>query len=105
MTSKKRAKGYRTVASGRKILESQGYIVANLEKTGKFIKDKDLWGLWDVLGIKEKEHLFIQFKTNLQGSKWKQPYIEFGQIHGSSIVKYEIWDKFDNKGFKITKCE
>jgi len=109
MTSKSRAKGYRTVAKGRELLLAQGYIGANLEKTGKFVKDKDLFGLWDYLFIKEKEHLFIQFKTNLgvgvkKPQKWLRPYLAFGKAHGSETVRYEVWIHHDNKGFKVVKC-
>ena len=105
MVNKYRQKGYRTVASGRKILMSNGYIYANLEKTGKFLKEKDLFNLWDCLFIKKKIHLFIQFKTNKKGKKWKTPYIEFGKAHGSTHVKYQIWNKIDYKGFEITYCK
>jgi hypothetical protein len=100
-----RAKGYRTVSAGAKIFKSKGFIGANLEKSGKFVKDKDLFNLWDYLFIKGKKHVFVQFKTNLKGQKWMQPYIKFGKKHGSKIVKYEIWNKFDRKGFKVTRCE
>jgi len=104
MVSKNRQKGYRTVASGKKILYKKGYIGANLEKTGKFIKEKDLFSLWDYLFIKGKEHIFIQFKTNMKGQKWKHPYIDFGNLHNSKYVKYQIWNKFDYKKFDITEC-
>ena len=105
MASKARAKGYRTVASGRKILHAQGYISANLEKGGRWRKDRDLFNLWDYLFIKGKTHLFVQFKTNLRGQKWKEPFIAWGKKYGSKYVKYAIWNKFDRKGFQITACE
>ena len=100
-----RQKGYRTVASGRKIFESRGYIGANLEKTGRFIKEKDLFGLWDYLFIKGKTHVFVQFKTNMRGQKWKLPFIAFGKKHGSRYVKYAIWNKWDYKEFEIIECK
>ncbi len=104
MVSKARAKGYRTVSKGRKIFLSKGYIGSNLEKTGKFAKEKDLFNLWDYLFIKGKTHIFVQFKTNLRGQKWKNRYIAFGKAHGSRNVRYEIWNSFDRVGFDITKC-
>jgi len=103
--SKSRQKGYRTVAKIRKLFEDEGYIVANLEKTGKFIKEKDLFNLWDILCVRGKTHVFIQAKTNAKGHKWKQPYIEFGRKHGSRTVKYEIWNKLDRKYFLVTECK
>jgi len=110
MTSKARIKGYATVRKGRVILESKGYIVANLEKTGKFVKEKDLFGLWDCLAIRQKELLFIQYKTNLSPgkkkiSKWLNPFIEFGKLHGSELVRFEVWISFDRVGFKVIECE
>jgi Holliday junction resolvase len=105
MVSKARRKGYRTVATVKKVLRKKGYIVANLEKAGKFIKEKDLWGLWDLLAVKGKTHVFIQVKTNAKGQKWKEPHIEFGKKHGSKSVKYEIWNKKDYMGIEITKCK
>jgi len=110
MVSKARAKGYRTVSKGKKILESKGYICANLEKTGKFAKEKDLFNLWDFLAIKGKLHLFIQFKTNesfgiKKPRKWIHPYIDFGKTHCSKYVKYQIWNKTDYKGFEVFKCK
>lgn len=109
MVSRARAKGYRTVASGKKILHDLGYISANLEKSGKFAKEKDLFSLWDYLFIKEKEHLFIQFKTNevfgkKKLRKWTREHIKFGKEHGSDYVKYQIWNKKDNKPFEILDC-
>lgn len=109
VTSKTRAKGYRTVSLGKQILATQGYIAANLEKTGKFAKEKDLFGLWDFLFIRGKEHLFVQFKTNCKFGakkfqKWVLPYIEFGKEHSSELVRYEIWNKIDGKYFEVIDC-
>lgn len=110
MTSKARQKGYRSVATCRKILEKDGFIVANLEKTGKFAKEKDLFGLWDILAIRDKYHLFIQVKTNLspgkkKPTKWTLPYIAFGKEHESELVKYQIWIKMDNAGIIVVECK
>ena len=110
MTRKNKQKGYRTVSKGKKLLVSQGYIYTNLEKSGRFVKEKDLFGLWDALFIRGKVHLFVQFKTNAsfgvrKPRKWLIPYIEFGRVHGSSLVRYEVWNWIDNKGFEIYKCQ
>lgn len=104
MANKSKQKGYRTVASGKKIFFSKGYIGANLEKNTKFAKERDLFGLWDYLFIKGKTHVFVQFKTNLKGQKWKNEFIEFAKKHGSRCVKYEIWNKFDRKHFEVLNC-
>ena len=109
MTSAARAKGYRTVAKGKEIFYANGYLYANLEKTGKFVKEKDLFGLWDYLFIKDRLHVFVQFKTNegfgvKRHRKWLAPFIYFGRKHESRNVKYQIWNWIDNKGFEVLEC-
>ncbi len=109
MACKAKQKGYRTVSTGKKILESQGWIFRNLEKSNRF-GECDLFGLWDAIAIKGKTHLFIQFKTNesfgiKKPRKWMKDYIKFGKKHGSKTVRYEIWNKIDYKGFEIFECK
>lgn len=110
MSSPNRLKGYRTVSLIKQVLVSQGYIVTNLEKTGKFVKEKDLWGLWDLLALNGKVHLFIQAKTNIalgkkKLCKWTQSYILFAQEHGSEHVRYEIWVKYDRRPIIVLDCQ
>jgi len=110
LVSTAKSKGYRTVATIKKILIADGYIVANLEKSGKFVKEKDLFNLWDLLAIKGIHHLFIQAKTNMKFGikkprKWLLPYIKFGKKHGSKYVKYEIWNKPDRQPIETFKCK
>ena len=105
-----RQKGYRSVAKARKYYEKQGYIVANLEKTGKFVKEKDLFGLWDILALKDRKHIFIQVKTNLslgkkKRTKWTHEFSDFGSKHGNRYVDYLIWVCYDNKPSKVLDCE
>ncbi len=110
MASKSRIKGYQTVALGKKIFLADGFIGANLEKTGKFVKEKDLFNLWDYLFLKKKVHKFIQFKTNEHFGKqklrkWLTPFIDFAKKHSSKYVQYEIWNKLDRKHFEILNCK
>ena len=110
MVSSKRIKGYRTVASGKQIFLANGFIGANLEKTGKFVKEKDLFNLWDYLFIRGKLHLFVQFKTNeafgkRKLRKWIKPFTDFAKKHSSKYVKYEIWSRWDRKYFKVLDCK
>jgi len=106
---KAKQKGYRTVARIRKRLVSRDYIVSNLEKNGPFAKEKDLFGLWDLIAVHKKVHLFIQAKTNQKFGikklrKWTNRYTVFGIEHGSKYVKYEIWNKLDRQHFEILDC-
>ena len=96
-----RAKGARTVRKGRDILEKDGWIFDTVEKTGKFRKVKDLFGLFDAIAIKGKNYKFIQFKTNLRGQKWKTPFKEFAKEHSNKYVSIEIWIWFDHKKFEV----
>lgn len=100
-----KAKGYRTVRLGRDILHKDGYITDTTEKTSKFVKIKDLFGLWDLIAIRSQEGgaviRFIQFKTNRSGQKWKEPYKKFAFDYRSPRVSFEIWNHWDRKGFEV----
>jgi len=100
-----RAKGNRTVKKGRDILENGHWLFDTVEKTGRFTKIKDLFGLYDAIAVRGKYIKFIQFKTNKQGQKWKIPFKEWAKSHGSKYVSIEIWTWFDNKGFTIEVME
>ncbi len=93
------AKGARTVRKGRNELEVQGWLFDTVEKKGKFIKRKDLFGLFDAIAVKGKYHKFIQFKTNLKGKKWMLPFEVYAKTHASKYNSVEIWNWFDHKGF------
>lgn len=107
--NKSKLKGYRTCRAGREMLEQEGWIGRNLEKTGKFAKEKDLFGLWDFIFVRNREILFIQYKTNesfgkKKPRKWLAPYIEWGKEHASELVRYEVWNHTDRKGFSVYIC-
>ena len=93
-------KGQRTVSKGIEILKKKGWVTDIVEKRGKFVKQKDLFGLFDTISIKPNRTKLIQFKTN------RFPIIKnFKEF----VVKYpqfevEIWCWIDRKGFKIKKC-
>lgn len=58
-------KGNATQRRAIKYLEEQGYEVAKCELGGKFNKEKDLFGLFDLVALKEGEFpVFVQVKTN-----------------------------------------
>lgn len=98
-----RAKGRKTVRKGKEILESLGWIFGELERRGKFITEKDLFGLFDNCAVKNKTWLFIQFKTNRMPRL--DEYIAFAKRHASEHVHIEIWVWYDRKGFKITRID
>ena len=109
MTLKTKQKGWRTVRKGNDFFRQNGYIGANLEKTGRFIKEKDLFNLWDNLYIKGNLHIFVQYKTNMclgvkKPRKWLTPFIDFAKEHGSIYVKYYVFNSIDYKGFQMFDC-
>ena len=59
-----RRKGQRKVLNCIKELTGKGWVVDTVEKTGRFILVKDLFGLWDVIAIKPNRTKLIQVKSN-----------------------------------------
>ena len=97
MTSKTRTKGNRTVRKTRAYLENEGYITDTVEKTGRFVKVKDLFSLFDIIAIHPKKGiLFIQCKTNRPASK--KPLQAFSDKYN---VKGVCFTWYDRKGFLI----
>lgn len=101
-----KAKGYRTVAKCRKFYEGDGWKIANVEKTSRFIQEKDLFGLFDLIGIRKNEVIFIQVKTNRKPKLTE--YEEFAKKYCGDAIKCELYIWFDRKGpvvYKFTKTE
>lgn len=110
MSSKARQKGYRSVKAVRDVLEADGYIVGNVERNSKFSKERDLFGLWDLLAVRGRQHIYIQVKTNLsigkkKPTKWLEPYIAWGKEHGSEHVLCQVHVKYDGAGIKVVECK
>ena len=78
MASSARQKGNRSVAKCVHILVSLGYIVENVEKRGRFVKQKDLFGLYDLIAIhKDYPPCLVQVASNKAHTH--KPYLEFAQ--------------------------
>jgi len=70
----------------RKIAESLGYQVFQIHHTRW---QKDVFGLWDQIWVKEGEVIWIQVKTNKKPSK-------------KDLEKYESWcKKYKQKGMIV----
>lgn len=96
MTSKTRAKGNKTVRRTREYLENLGWTTEVVEKTGKFVKEKDLFGIGDVLAIRKGEIIFVQCKTNRPANKkLMQNFCDTHLLNSSCFTWY------DRKGFLI----
>lgn len=95
MTS--RSKGNRNRRACITLLEQQGFVVDVVEKTSRFAKIKDLFGLFDIVAISSKKVVFIQVTTNSPHSH--QPLSDFKALYPFVGVAQYVW--YDYKGFKV----
>lgn len=93
----RKAKGRRARREVITLLESQGYIVDIVEKTSRFFKQKDCFGLFDLVAIKDNLNAeFIQVTCNKPHTH--KAYIDFAQKHqGVTVIQFV---KIDRKGMK-----
>jgi len=91
-------KGNRLKLEAIKDYESNGYIVSNSERTGKFIKQKDIFGLFDFIAMKEYDIRFVQVTSNKPHSHKK--YLDFSIKYPPMInVHYVQGVHHDRKGW------
>lgn len=97
---KTRKKGNRNRRKAIELLESEGFLVDIVEKTGKFVKQKDLFGLWDLMAIKRlpeyTEVRLVQVKSNTKPTM--KPFRQFKEEYGDAF-SCEVWIWKDRKGF------
>ncbi len=91
-----RAKGTRTFNKVKAYLQSQGYRVANVERTSRHIKEKDAFGILDGIAIKGKTWIMFQSTTNRPHVHYKMQ--EFANMHGSEHVWINQYVWIDYKG-------
>ena len=92
----KRKKGRGNVRKAIKLLVSDGWFAECVEKTGRFVKQKDLFGLWDIVGVRPGFFpLFIQVKTNKKPNL--EPFVEFLKKFGG--IDGQVWVYRDREGF------
>lgn len=99
MYMKTRVKGNRIRQMVIKHLESKGFEVAIVERTGRFIFPKDMFGLFDLVAIDEIGVSFVQVSTNTPHTH--KNFVEFIKKypHMSGDIFQFVW--IDNKGFNI----
>jgi len=88
-----RAKGSRTERRAKKELELCGWNVYRVPGAIRFNKGVDLFGLWDLLALKDKQRKWIQCKTN----KWVnlRPFQAFKREYGNEYDSFEIWTWYE----------
>ena len=98
--SKSRAKGNRAVREAMETLEADGFLVSKAELGGKFTKQKDLFGLFDLVAIDPDEGIvfFIQITCNRPHTHKK--YEEWVKQFKHPTFYVHQWVKYDYKGWK-----
>lgn len=94
-----RAKGNRTRYKCIAFYEEKGWEVATVENNSKFVKIKDLFGLFDLIAVKDKEIMLIQVKTNKPAPQ--ADFKDWARFHGSKHVRVIVWTWYDYKGARI----
>jgi len=94
-----------TRAKGNKIqrrlmteLEDEGWLVDKVEKTGRFTKQKDLFGLFDLCCVRKHTMKLIQVTCNRPHKH--TPYLSFAIQYGHNklLIEQHVW--YDRKGWK-----
>ena len=79
--------------------QDNGYEVDVVEKTSRFAKQKDLFGLWDLIALKGTELIFIQVSTNTNHPH--KVFWEWAKLHCSNKVRAVQVVVVDRKGLKF----
>ena len=93
-----KSKGNRTQRRAIEYLEKKGWEVAKCELGGKFTKEKDLFGLFDLVALEETAYpRFIQVKTNRPMRK--KLLLDFSNKYSKIICMCMTW--YDRDGWRI----
>jgi len=98
-----RAKGNRIQLKLIKKLRAEGWLVAKTERVGKFIKEKDLFGIGDLICLKkvnDKTVIKIIQSTSSRPHTHKK-YKEFVEKFGEEYLKVEQHVWINRKGWKV----
>ena len=97
-----RAKGNKVQHKCIKLLESWGCTVSKVEQHGKFVKEKDLFGLFDIIFINEKGGFgMVQVTCNRPHthSKFQKFEQKFCKALRHIQILQMVW--YDYKGWKV----
>jgi hypothetical protein len=73
-----RAKGTRNVNKVKDLFTRMGYLIDDCERRGKYLKQKDLFGVFDLVALHPTEKpCFIQVSSNIPHTHKK--YLEFAK--------------------------
>jgi len=79
-------------------LQLSGFLVSKVEKGGKFAKEKDMFGLYDLVAIKKGMCLFVQVTCNRPHTH--QDYQQFSKDYSNNGIEFWQMIKYDNKGWR-----
>jgi hypothetical protein len=94
---KTKVKGWTNRRKAIEQLEKAGYLVDTVEKTSKFAKQKDLFGLFDIFALKKGNAVLVQITSNRP--HFHKPYQEFSKNYGNNGIEYWQWVWYDRKGW------
>jgi len=90
-------KGGRVRLIAKKELESDDWLVNITERTGKFIKEKDLFGVADLCAIKKNQIKLVQVTCNRPHTHWKMA--RFSEQYCGNNVQLEQWVWINRQGW------
>jgi hypothetical protein len=96
---KTQQKGWRNRRRAIERLEQMGCVVDTVEKTGKFAKQKDLFGLFDIIGSKKGVSYYVQVTSNTPHTH--KPYQDWSLEHSNNGLEYWQWVWYDKKGWRM----
>ena len=80
-------------------MQFSGFLVDTVEKTGRFHKQKDLFGLFDIFCIKKGSAVLIQITSNRPHPH--KPYQDFSKNYHNNGIEIQQWVYYDRKGWRI----
>ena len=85
------AKGGRNQRRAKRYYESEGYEV-EIVRYSKWAKNKDYFGLWDLIVVGEHDIRFVQVKTNAKPNKeWMEKAEKWGPKKSWCIKEYIVY--------------
>ena len=94
-----RAKGMRAQRKLILVLQEMGYLVSKVEQGGLYVKEKDMFSLFDLCCIREDKLLLVQVTNNTPHTHRR--FAEFSLKYDLTSVYYEQWVWFARQGWKV----
>jgi hypothetical protein len=99
-----RSKGNRNIRKAFQYYQEQDkdWITDRVERTARWIKEKDLFGLFDIIAVAPGGHVhLVQIKSNRPATQ--KPFKEFAKKYASTRVHVIVMTWYDYKGWRIQR--